>query len=267
MCLFRFGFAAGAVMAMAICATSQEKPTGPIRLPEPVAPESKVSDHRVSLPSEAWYVVESDVACLVFTSPGGSLSVQFEPGPIRLRGKFVGGSGLVESKSFRGPFVYLIEAVKPGQEELLVVPVGAKRESEAKRVMLTIHGVPPKPIYPPGPGPGPAPIPASGLHVLIVYEPIRPLPSAQAAILTGEATRDLLRKACTTDARGLSAYRILPTPIEFGDELPLWKEAYARPRKGTPWVIVSNGRTGFEGPLPASERDFADLIARFGGQP
>lgn len=268
MCCFRFGFAAGAVMAMVISAPSQDKPTGPIRLPEPIAPKSKVSDHRVSLPSEAWYVVESDVACLVFTSPGGSLSVQFEPGPIRLRGKFVGGSGVVESKSFRGPFVYLIEAVKPGQEELLVVPVGAKRESEAKRVTLTVHGVPPpKPIDPPAPVPTPAPIPAPGLHVLIVYDPTRPLPSAQAAILTAQATRDLLRKVCTTDARGLSAYRIFPTPIEFGDELPLWKVASARPRQSTPWVIVSNGQTGFEGPLPASERDFADLIARFGGQP
>jgi hypothetical protein len=266
--LFRFALAAGAVLAVVLCASSQEKPPGPIRLPEPVVPAVIPSDQPVSLPSDAWYVVESDVACLIFTSPGGTLSIQAESGPIRMRGKFVGGSGQVESKSFRGPFVYLVEGVKPGREELIVIPVGAKKENEAKRVTFVVPGIPPpKPIDPPSPLPDPAPIPAAGLHVLIVYEPNRSLPSAQAAILTGQATRELLRKACTTDARGLSAYRILPSQVEFGDELPLWKDAMARPRKSTPWVIVSNGKTGFEGPLPANERDFADLIARFGGQP
>lgn len=246
------------LFALSPSLVAQEK-AGPIRLPLRDVPAALPADRPVALPAEAWYVVESEVECLLFASPGGAIAVAKETGPLRLRGRFVGGSGAIETKRFAGPFVYVIEATKPGRDELLIVPVGAKAEGEAKRVTFLVGNV----VPPVDPEPEP-PIPAAGLHVLVVYEANATLPAGQAAILTGQATRSMLNDVCTTDARGLKAYRLLPVGVEFGpDELPVWKTAFARPRTATPWVVISNGRRGYEGPLPKSERDFAELVRSF----
>lgn len=47
-------------------------------------------------------------------------------------------------------------------------------------------------------------------------------------------------------------------------ELPKWQEAMKRPRTSLPWVIVSNGNTGFEGPLPATIDELMALLRTYG---
>ena len=102
----------------------------------------------------------------------------------------------------------------------------------------------------------PSPINAPGLNLLIVEESedTDDLPRGQQEIL---GTVPFLK--------GWS-YRIDdPTDPEPND-LQHWQDAMKRPRTTLPWVIISNGSTGFEGPLPATLPEFEKLLVQYGGQ-
>jgi hypothetical protein len=47
---------------------------------------------------------------------------------------------------------------------------------------------------------------------------------------------------------------------------PIWEKAMARPRTTVPWLIISNGVTGYEGPLPANKAAMMELLGKHGGQ-
>jgi len=115
--------------------------------PMPVAVDSTVR-----LNPDVIYVVESDVDCLVFLSPGGSVKVTKETGPLRFRGKFADGNGTTETRTFNGKFLFLFDAIKDGRDELIIVPVGAKAETDAKRVTFQVGTLPqPPPVSPADP--------------------------------------------------------------------------------------------------------------------
>lgn len=125
--------------------------------------------------------------------------------------------------------------------------------------------VPPKPPEPPLP---PAPIAAEGLHVLIVYESadLSKLPASQAAILTSSALRDYLNAHCPAGADGQTKeWRVLDKDADMTAESPLWQAAMKRPRQSLPWLVVSDGKTGFEGPLPSDLAGTVALIQKYGG--
>jgi hypothetical protein len=47
---------------------------------------------------------------------------------------------------------------------------------------------------------------------------------------------------------------------------PKWaQDAYARPHPTTPWVVHSNGKTGFEGPLAEKRADILERAKKYGG--
>jgi len=113
---------------------------------------------------------------------------------------------------------------------------------------------------------GPAPIPEYGIRCMIVYD-TEPAAMAkmqqdypgQFEILnsTGPGSvREWLNAHCIQESHGSAksepAYRLLdkdqPDGLKFDD--PIWQRAWQRPRTSLPWIIASNGRTGFEGPLP-----------------
>lgn len=96
----------------------------------------------------------------------------------------------------------------------------------------------------PGPDPIPAPIPAEGLRVGIIYESAdkaRYTPK-QLAVMASAELREYMR-AKTVE------YRIIDKDTPITDS-PLWKAVLDRPRTDLPWLVISNGKTGFEGPLP-----------------
>lgn len=114
----------------------------------------------------------------------------------------------------------------------------------------------------------PAPIPEPGLRVLIVYETADAgkMPPAQQNILYGQQTRDYLNQKCVVGPDGKTKeWRIWDKDVATGSESQLWQTAMKRPRASTPWLIVSNGTTGFEGPLPATVDDFLNLIKKYAG--
>lgn len=125
----------------------------------------------------------------------------------------------------------------------------------------------PTPPVPPGPTPPvpppepPAPIPADGLHVLLVYESseLARYPSAMVASWYSKKVRDYLT------AKG-NRWRIWDQNVDASGDTPVWQTALARAKgKGTPWLIVSNGKTGYEGPPPATTEALLALLKKYGG--
>lgn len=127
----------------------------------------------VKLAADTFYVIDSDVPLLILSSPKGAVTVAAEQGPIRLRGKFVDGTGLVETRTYTGKHVYSIEAGDGAKVcELLIMPVGAATDADVVRVSIQIVEVQcPQP--PPGTEPKPPvdpkpPADGSKVYFLIV---------------------------------------------------------------------------------------------------
>lgn len=151
---------------------------------------------------------------------------------------------------------------------------------DESEVTVTIGGEPtPTPPTPPGPtppGPTPtpeptpdAPIPVAGFRVLVVYETgeVAKLPKEQAAVLYAKQVRDYLNSKCVTGADSKTReWRIWDKDVDASGEAKHWQAALARNRKGVPWIIISDGKTGFEGPLPASVDEMLRLLKKYGGE-
>jgi hypothetical protein len=136
--------------------------------------------------------------------------------------------------------------------------------------------IPPTPTPTPGPPtpgptpptPTPAPIPAPGLHVLMVYESgeLSKLPPAQLSVLYAKSIRDYLQAKCPVGPDGKTKeWRIWDQNTDASGDAPVWRDAMKRPRTSVPWIIVSNGTSGYEGPLPASIDEALKLLKQFGG--
>jgi hypothetical protein len=117
-------------------------------------------------------------------------------------------------------------------------------------------------VVPPSPQPNPsvAPISEPGLHVLIVEETENrlTLPIGQLGILLSNGWRTSFM------AKG-GQIRALDASNKYPNDLPKWQAAFARPRASLPWAIISNGTTGYEGPLPNSLPEWEALLAKYGG--
>lgn len=125
---------------------------------------------------------------------------------------------------------------------------------------------------PPGPDPGPtpdpdnpAPIPEAGFRVLVIYESEfkEQIPILQKAIITGAEVRNYLDKACAKEPDGGAAYRIYDQHVDASADYPVWKTAMERRHESIPWVLISNGKTGYEGPLPESPSKFIELCKKY----
>jgi hypothetical protein len=127
---------------------------------------------------------------------------------------------------------------------------------------------PPKPDDPPKPIDPPAPIPVAGLRVLIVEESAQrhTLSQGQRTIILGKEFRDLLESKCVMGPDGRTKeYRIYDQEIAMNGESKLWQDVMKRPRASVPWIVISNGKTGFEGPLPTNLPDAIALINKYAG--
>ncbi len=119
---------------------------------------------------------------------------------------------------------------------------------------------PPVPPVPPEPPVPPAPIPEPGLRVLIVEDSARRdnLTAGQQEIILGKAVRDYLSTACVLEPDGKTrGFRIWDRDVTGTEhDLKCWADAMKRPRQSVPWLIVSNGKTGYDGrclpPPPSS---------------
>ena len=135
--------------------------------------------------------------------------------------------------------------------------------------LVVIGDAPPDPGPGPGPGPNPpdpkpadAPIALPGNAVLMVREIGDRLPATQQAIFTAQEIRQYLNAACQVDPSrsDWKAFRIWDKDVDASGEHKVWQDAFKRPRKELPWIILSNGKTGYEGPLPKTVEDTLKLL-------
>lgn len=157
----------------------------------------------------------------------------------------------------------LIFVGPPGTYKIKLRSINGNRVETARATVVIGDGKPPVPPVPPGPTPPPfppvpppddAPIKAPGFRVLIVYETaqLSKLPAKQLLIIESQTVRSYLKKKCVTDKDNpQGAYRMWDPDVALDGVPKDWSDALKRPRKSLPWLIVSNGVTGWEGPLPA----------------
>lgn len=143
------------------------------------------------------------------------------------------------------------------------------------RIVVSSDGQPVEPIVPPKPKDD-APIPAQGLHVLVVYESatLTRLPGTQQAVLFGKQIRDYLNTHCPLGPDNKTRqWRMWDKDVDATGEQQLWQNALKRANEkianwqGTepalPWVIISNGQTGYEGPLPRTVEEMIRLLDQY----
>lgn len=259
---------AGLLLGRAVSSPPQVVfPTTPKAEPVPVKPVDLTL-----IPADHLYVFTSDTPVVVLASPDNVVKVEEEAGPVRVVGKFVGGTGRTETKKFAAKQVFIVQGLQSGPVELLIVPVGLKGPGDVLRKRLEVDDgtgprpPPPKPVEP-DPKTKPGEIPADGLHVLILYDPNGPMPARQQSILDGAATRDWLEKNCTPGPDGKHRqYRIWPHNVDGYADSRLWGDAQ-KLRKDSdplPWLLISNGKKGgYKGPLPGDPAAFLKEAERY----
>lgn len=114
----------------------------------------------------------------------------------------------------------------------------------------------------------PAPTPDLGLHVGIIEETGErdKLTSGQRAALLSTAdgsVRDYCAKHCV-QVNGAPEFRVVDKDASLDLETESMKRLLSRPHTSLPWLIVSNGKHGAEGPLPQTEEETLALLKRFG---
>jgi hypothetical protein len=95
------------------------------------------------------------------------------------------------------------------------------------------------------------------MRVLIVYNSLDPkMTPSDREILFGADVRDYLAKNAAKDGFRIFPLKTIESDPRFSNEDKIWKDAVARKRDSLPWLIVSNGKTFYEGKLPAGEKAF-----------
>lgn len=232
----------------------------------------------------ALLVLVATVATALSAPPDAPKTIQVEPGEItevsvkvptgaEIGFSLVGKAAFREVKSDDPTVrVYWFHTTKQGT---YTVVWWTKGETTSVRTVLQVGAPAPAPAPPaPGPTPAPAPtpsadapIPGPGFRVLVVYDPLKltTLTEAQKGAIFAQDVRDYLNKTCPIGPDGTKAeWRMWPSNVDTSQESKLWQDAYKRPRTGDFWVIVSNGKTGFEGVLPQTKDDMLALLKKYG---
>tara|TARA_R110000803_G_scaffold114775_2_gene183191 strand:- start:1699 stop:2628 length:930 start_codon:yes stop_codon:yes gene_type:complete len=110
------------------------------------------------------------------------------------------------------------------------------------------------------------PIDLPGLRVMMVVESaeLPNLPRQQIEILFSEKVRMYLNQRCELGKDGVPEWRVMDPDTIFPEECDLvWCKALKRDRDSVPWVVISNGKTGYEGPLPNTSDEFIELVKKY----
>jgi hypothetical protein len=166
----------------------------------------------------------------------------------------------------------VVSSSRKGRYRLLAYTAAADEASAPAVTTVNIGDAPAPTPVPPEPPPtpptpvDPSPFPAAGLRVLIVEETANrsTLPPAQLAILFDQRVHELLNSKCVQDTEiGRKAWNIWDADEKLEKAPKLWQDAMKRPRKSVPWIMIGNGKTGYEGPLPENVDKTLELIKKY----
>ena len=163
----------------------------------------------------------------------------------------------------------IIEAKAQGSEIVVVNRNGANKEQDPPEEVDRILVVVGQPVPPPEPTPTPpqpTPIPGDGFRVLIVRETkdLSNLPASQVAIFSAREVREYLGTKCVLEGNQ-RAFRIWDQDTDVSREAQHWQDAMKRPRQSLPYLLISNGKEGYEGPLPKDVPEMMALLKKYGG--
>ena len=179
------------------------------------------------------------------------------------------GLALVPGKHLKDTRTALAIAQTAGSYRLLAY--GSISGQPTDPVITSVVIGPPTPTPGPGPAPvpppAPAPIAGDGFRVLLLYDTakVSSLPAAQQEILFAGSIRDYLNQKAVKGSSGLPDWRFWDASIDASQDSKAFQDALKLPRTQLPWIIVSDGKTGFTGPLPASVDDALALLKKYGG--
>lgn len=250
-------------------------PTTPVTVepydPKPEEPSTVIG----TLSADQFYVIESTAKLITLSSPEGLVSFEETPGPIRVRGLFVDGSGKIETRTYNSPYVYFVTAVASGKTELILIPEGVTSQDDIVRQVLTVSGIGPRPgpvdpVDPDDPPIPPVDPPILGKEnrVLVIYESsdLPKYPPAQTAVFAASSLREYLNKKCVKGPDGKTPeFRIWDKDVDTSNVSTVWQDAMKLQRQSLPWIIVSNGSTGFSGPLPTDVDSTVTLLKKYLG--
>lgn len=194
---------------------------------------------------ESEYVVLGDIDCFR----------EYDPSPKTIKLRVIGytpGTSYVVLSSVKGGKLQPIFTVK-----VIVSGTPAPKPPE------------PKPPTPPTPKVDP-PIAGDGLRMLVVWESadLSKYPSGIVQAMTSAEVRDYLRRKCPKGPDGVTPeFRIFDKDQSVASESATWRDAKARADKAgrVPWLLVSNGKDGYDGPLPESAGTLLDILKKYGG--
>ena len=103
---------------------------------------------------------------------------------------------------------------------------------------------------------------SSGLKMLLLYEndpaELVKLPQSQLSIIQSQKLRAKLKEAGAD-------FRIWDKDVNVSNETEYWKNAIKLPHGPLPWIWISNGSDGVNGPLPKSLDDMIKLVEKYHG--
>jgi hypothetical protein len=233
----------------------------------PAGPVIK-TDADLKLSPDLLFVIDSDVPVLVLDSPRGLVRLSREAGPLRVRGRFVDRPEVIETRTFAGKHVTLVEPLATGRVELLILPTGATSEDLVIRRTLEIVGgdaprPPPVPVPPPvPPEPKPEPVAPGKRFILVIEE------TNDGGLERGKmfADRDLFARIRSQG----HVWRVADqNVVDPKGQPPADLKPYLDRAKGQQlprlFVIDPAGRVLVEEQLPSTPGAVLDLIKKAGG--
>lgn len=119
------------------------------------------------------------------------------------------------------------------------------------------------PVDPVKPPLNPSPFKEPGFRVMIVFESGKVLSIGQHSAVYGKKVRDYLDEKCPVGVGGLKDWRIFDQNDDLSAVEPIWKAALARERKSVPWIVVGDGKVGYEGPIDKDGKVDGEPILQF----
>lgn len=120
----------------------------------------------------------------------------------------------------------------------------------------------PEPPTPNPPTPGEAPIEGEGFRVLFIAETGEQLPPAVEDSFYSKLITDYLNANCIK-VGDQPEFRRFDPDTQFTDPQHRFAKAMARPRTSLPWLIISNGKSGYEGPFPTTVEATLALLKQY----
>lgn len=178
------------------------------------------------------------------------------------------GEQLEVQSAPKGPLTISVKAITADFDKKLFVTKIGNVTFSIGDVPPPVPPTPPVPPVPPTPPVPPAPIPDAGFRAMVVYETadLGMMPASQAAILTSAEIQAYMNQKAAKGPDGKTAeFRKYDKDVDITKESAAMQKLFQRPRTSLPWIVISNGVSGYEGPLPANIADTLTLLKKFGG--